>query len=97
MNKVFSVLIKILSVALLIYFLVGISKGIYKNKKDIRILKVKVDEQVAVNKNLFEVEKDMMKRIDNLKDPYEVEKIAREVLNMRKSEEVIYRVIKDNK
>lgn len=42
-------------------------------------------------------EKEMLERIDNLKDPNEIEKIAREVLNMKKPEEEIYRVIDEKK
>lgn len=59
-------------------------------------MKVKVVNQEEANKKLQDVENDMLKRIDNLKDPKEIEKIAREVLNMRKPEEVIYRVIEKN-
>ena len=95
MSRFFSSLIKILSISLLIYFLVGITVGIYENKKDIKRLKAKVVEQEEENKKLQEKEKEMLKRIDNLKDPAEIEKIAREVLNMRKPEEEIYRVIKN--
>ena len=36
MNKMFLFTIKTMSVCLLIYFLVGITTGIYKNKKDIK-------------------------------------------------------------
>lgn len=96
MIKMFSTIIKILSIALLSYFLFGISKGIYDNKKDIKLLKVKVVNQEEANKKLQDVENNMLKRIDNLKDPKEIEKIAREVLNMKKPEEVIYRVIEKN-
>ena len=39
------------------------------------------------------VEKNMVQRINNLKDPREIEKIAREVLNMKKSDEEVYRII----
>ena len=53
------------------------------------------DEQEEENKKLQEKEKEMLKRIDNLKDPAEIEKITREVLNMRKPEEEIYRIIKN--
>lgn len=95
MSRFFSSLIKILSISLLIYFLVGITVGIYENKKDIKRLKAKVVEQEEENKKLQEKEKEMLKRIDNLKDPAEIEKIAREVLNMRKPEEEIYRIIKN--
>lgn len=95
MSRFFSSLIKILSISLLIYFLVGITVGIYENKKDIKRLKAKVIEQEKENKKLQEKEKEMLKRIDNLKDPAEIEKIAREVLNMRKPEEEIYRIIKN--
>lgn len=95
MSRFFSSLIKILSISLLIYFLVGITVGIYENKKDIKRLKAKVIEQEEENKKLQEKEKEMLKRIDNLKDPAEIEKIAREVLNMRKPEEEIYRIIKN--
>ena len=94
MSRFFSSLIKILSISLLIYFLVGITVGIYENKKDIKRLKAKVVEQEEENKKLQEKEKEMLKRIDNLKDPAEIEKIAREVLNMRKPEEEIYRIIR---
>lgn len=95
MSRFFSSLIKILSISLLIYFLVGITVGIYENKKDIKRLKAKVVEQEEENKKLQEKEKEMLKRIDNLKDPAEIEKITREVLNMRKPEEEIYRIIKN--
>ena len=95
MSRFFSSLIKILSISLLIYFLIGITVGIYENKKDIKRLKAKVVEQEEENKKLQEKEKEMLKRIDNLKDPAEIEKIAREVLNMRKPEEEIYRIIKN--
>ncbi len=95
MSRFFSSLIKILSISLLIYFLIGITVGIYENKKDIKRLKAKVTEQEEENKKLQEKEKEMLKRIDNLKDPAEIEKIAREVLNMRKPEEEIYRIIKN--
>lgn len=95
MSRFFSSLIKILSISLLIYFLIGITVGIYENKKDIKRLKAKVIEQEEENKKLQEKEKEMLKRIDNLKDPAEIEKIAREVLNMRKPEEEIYRIIKN--
>jgi cell division protein FtsB len=95
MSRFFSSLIKILSISLLVYFLFGITVGIYENKKDIKRLKAKVVEKEEENKKLQEKEKEMLKRIDNLKDPAEIEKIAREVLNMRKPEEEIYRIIKN--
>ena len=95
MSRFFSSLIKILSISLLVYFLFGITVGIYENKKDIKRLKAKVVEQEEENKKLQEKEKEMLKRIDNLKDPAEIEKITREVLNMRKPEEEIYRIIKN--
>lgn len=94
MGRIFSSFIKIFSISLLIYFLVGITKGIYENKIDIKRLKARAIEQEEDNKKLQEKEKEMLKRIDNLKDPAEIEKIAREVLNMRKPEEEIYRIIK---
>lgn len=96
MNRMLSLVIKLVSLGLLLYFLVGISRGIYQNKKDIKTLKVRVEAQEKANEKLRDVENNMLKRIDNLKDPKEIEKIAREVLNMKKSDEVIYRVI-DNK
>ena len=95
MSRFFSSLIKILSISLLVYFLFGITVGIYENKKDIKRLKAKVVEKEEENKKLQENEKEMLKRIDNLKDPAEIEKIAREVLNMRKPEEEVYRIIKN--
>ena len=98
MNKIISLSIKVLSICLLIYFLIGISKGIYKNKKDIALMKEKINENEKVNKDLMNVEKNMIQRINNLKDPREIEKIAREVLNMKKADEEVYRIInkKDN-
>lgn len=93
MNKIISLSIKALSICLLIYFLIGISKGIYENKKDIALMKEKIDENEKVNKDLMVVEKNMVQRINNLKDPREIEKIAREVLNMKKSDEEVYRII----
>lgn len=97
MNKIFSLLIKIISLALLVYFLFGITKGIYNNKKDIKVLRAKVLKQEEANKKLVELENNMMKEIDDLKNPLEIEKMAREVLNMKKSEETIYRVIEKKK
>lgn len=97
MNKMVSFSIKCLSICLLIYFLVGISKGIYRNKKDIVQMKIKIEENENINKNLLNVEKNMIQRIDNLKDPRETEKIAREVLNMKKTDEEVYRVIEKKK
>ena len=35
----------------------------------------------------------MVQRINNLKDPREIEKIAREVLNMKKADEEVYRIM----
>lgn len=96
MGRFISGIIKIFSIGLLIYFLIGITKGIYHNKKDLKAMKIRVDEQALVNKKLQEKEEYMLKRIDNLKDPNEIEKIAREVLNMKKPQELVYRVI-DNK
>ena len=98
MNKIISLSIKVLSICLLIYFLIGISKGIYKNKKDIALMREKINENEKVNKDLMNVEKNMIQRINNLKDPREIEKIAREVLNMKKADEEVYRIInkKDN-
>lgn len=93
MNRILSFLVKCLSICLLIYFLIGISKGIYNNKRDIIKLKAKIEENEKINKDLLIVEKNMIQRIDNLKDPRETEKIAREVLNMKKTNEEIYRVI----
>lgn len=93
MNKIISLSIKALSICLLIYFLIGISNGIYKNKKDIALMKEKIGENEKVNKDLMVVEKNMVQRINNLKDPREIEKIAREVLNMKKSDEEVYRII----
>jgi cell division protein FtsB len=97
MNKMFLFTIKTMSVCLLIYFLVGITTGIYKNKKDIKDLKIKIQENRKINQDLADKEKEMLERIDNLKDPNEIEKIAREVLNMKKPEEEIYRVIDEKK
>jgi cell division protein FtsB len=97
MNKMFLFTIKTMSVCLLIYFLVGITTGIYKNKKDIKNLKIKIQENRKINQDLADKEKEMLERIDNLKDPNEIEKIAREVLNMKKPEEEIYRVIDEKK
>ncbi len=97
MNKMFLFTIKTMSVCLLIYFLVGITTGIYKNKKDIKDLKIKIQENRKINQELADKEKQMLDRIDNLKDPNEIEKIAREVLNMKKPEEEIYRVIDEKK
>ena len=97
MNKMFLFTIKTISVCLLIYFLVGITTGIYKNKKDIKDLKIKIQENRKINQDLADKEKEMLERIDNLKDPNEIEKIAREVLNMKKPEEEIYRVIDEKK
>ncbi|MBN1469747.1 MAG: cell division protein FtsL [Fusobacteriaceae bacterium] len=97
MNKMFLFTIKTMSVCLLIYFLVGITTGIYKNKKDIKDLKIKIQENKKINQELADKEKQMLERIDNLKEPNEIEKIAREVLNMKKPEEEIYRVIDEKK
>ena len=74
---------------------IKLNQFLNENKKDIKRLKAKVVEQEEENKKLQEKEKEMLKRIDNLKDPAEIEKIAREVLNMRKPEEEIYRIIKN--
>ena len=78
MNKIISLLIKALSICLLIYFLIGISEGIYENKKDIALMKKKIDANEKINNDLMVVEKNMVQRINNLKDPREIEKIARE-------------------
>ena len=58
-------------------------------------MKKKIDANEKINNDLMVVEKNMVQRINNLKDPREIEKIAREVLNMRKPEEEIYRIIKN--
>ena len=94
MKNICLFLIKSVSICLLFYFLFGISKGIYQNKKDIKHLNLKIQEEESARKNLLILEKNMEKRIDNLKNPKEVEKIARETLNMKKSGEEIYRIIK---
>ena len=95
MNRFISLSIKCLSICLLVYFLVGISRGIYHNKKDIALMKEKIAENEKINKDLIVVEKNMVQRINNLKDPREIEKIAREVLNMKKADEEVYRIIKE--
>ena len=66
MNKMFLFTIKTMSVCLLIYFLVGITTGIYKNKKDIKDLKIKIQENRKINQELADKEKQMLDRIDNL-------------------------------
>ena len=93
MNKIISLLIKALSICLLIYFLIGISEGIYENMKDIALMKKKIDANEKINNDLMVVEKNMVQRINNLKDPREIEKIAREVLNMKKADEEVYRIM----
>ena len=52
MNKIISLLIKALSICLLIYFLIGISEGIYENKKDIALMKKKIDPNEKINNDL---------------------------------------------
>lgn len=93
MNKFIGSFLKLLSVSLLIYFLVGISLGIYNNKKDIKVIKEKIAEEEKISIELNKKEKEIELRIVNIRNPKEVEKMAREVLNMKKPDESIYRVI----
>mgnify|MGYP000585426608 FL=1 len=56
-------------------------------------MKKKIDANEKINNDLMVVEKNMVQRINNLKDPREIEKIAREVLNMKKADEEVYRIM----
>lgn len=88
--------IKFIKIALLI-FLFNIFYKMFdlyiQNNKSILILKSKVLEEEILHNKLLEKEELLTIQFDNLENLKEIEKIARNVLNLKKEEEEIYRLV----
>jgi|GEM_PF-5075867 len=88
--------IKFIKIALLI-FLFNIFYKMFdlyiQNNKSILSLKSKVLEEEILHNKLLEKEELLTIQFDNLENLKEIEKIARNVLNLKKEEEEIYRLV----
>lgn len=89
-------LIRILKV-LIIIFLFNIFYKMFdlyiQNKKTITKLSEKVLEEEDLKIKLVSKKKDLIIQFDNLENLKEIEKISRNVLNLKKENEEIYRLV----
>jgi cell division protein FtsB len=65
-----------------------------KNKKTISELKVKIAQEESLKNDLSEKKEMLSERYEDIENPEEIEKIAREILNLRKEGEEVYRIVK---
>ncbi len=70
------------------------SREYISNNQKIHELKLDIAQEENTKNLLIEKEKKLQERYNNLDNPEEIEKIAREVLNLQKDGEEVYRVIK---
>lgn len=89
-------LIRILKI-LIIIFLFNIFYKMFdlyiQNKKTITKLSEKVLEEEDLKIKLVSKKKDLIIQFDNLENLKEIEKISRNVLNLKKENEEIYRLV----
>lgn len=85
---------KIIVICLLINGLFKMSIEYISNNQKIHDLKVEIAQEENTKNLLIKREKELQERYENLDNPEEIEKIAREVLNLQKDGEEVYRVIK---
>ncbi len=93
MKKVEKIL-KILVICLLINGLFKMSREYINNNQKIHELKLDIAQEENTKNLLIAKEKELQERYNNLDNPEEIEKIAREILNLQKDGEEVYRAIK---
>ncbi len=93
MKKVEKIL-KILVICLLINGLFKMSREYINNNQKIHELKLDIAQEENTKNLLITKEKELQERYNNLNNPEEIEKIAREILNLQKDGEEVYRAIK---
>lgn len=85
---------KILVICLLINGLFKMSREYINNNQKIHELKLDIAQEENTKNLLITKEKELQERYNNLNNPEEIEKIAREILNLQKDGEEVYRAIK---
>ncbi len=93
MKKIEKIL-KIIVICLLVNGLFKMSREYISNNHKIHELKLEIAQEENTKNLLIDKEKGLQSRYENLENPEEIEKIAREVLNLQKDGEEVYRVIK---
>jgi cell division protein FtsB len=91
-----SVFIKIMKIIIIVFLLNTLFQmgNLYiKNNRRIKYLKIQIAQEENLKNSLKEKEEKLIDRSKNLDDSKEIEKIAREVLGLKKEEEKIYRLI----
>jgi cell division protein FtsB len=91
-----SVFIKIMKIIIIVFLLNTLFQmgNLYiKNNRRIKYLKIQIAQEENLKNSLKEKEEKLIDRYKNLDDSKEIEKIAREVLGLKKEEEKIYRLI----
>ena len=91
-----SVFIKIMKIIIIVFLLNTLFQmgNLYiQNNRRIKYLKIQIAQEENLRNSLKEKEQKLIDRSKNLDDSKEIEKIAREVLGLKKKEEKIYRLV----
>lgn len=91
--SVFIKIMKIIIVVFLLNTLFQMGNLYIQNNRRIKDLKIQIAQEENLRNSLKEKEQKLIDRSKNLDDSKEIEKIAREVLGLKKKEEKIYRLV----
>lgn len=91
--EIFFKLIKFIIVVFLLNTLFQMGNLYIQNNRRIKYLKIQIAQEESLRNNLLEKEQKLLNRYKNLEDSKEIEKIAREVLGLKKKDEKIYRLV----